>query len=584
MNPNQPPSELRKAILAEWPLLRKAILFGLVTNLLVLAPTLYMMEVYDRVVNSRSEMTLAMLTLLVVFVYVVMEVLEWVRHGLLHEVGQQVDERLGERVFDSVFDANLKGAIGLGLQPLNDLKTLRDFSGSPAVVALMDAPIAFVFIFVLFLIHPILGATSLAAAVVQVIVAYLTERSTQPTLTAANRAASSALQFAGNTLRNAPVIEAMGMMGNLHGHWLKRQNDLLINQAQASDSAGGYSAIAKAVQLSVGSLMLGLGCWLTIKGQFGSSGGMMIVASVLGGRVLAPLVQVIGTWKLVVSARDAYARLDKHLATFPARKPGMPLPPPKGQLNVEALTAGAPGSMVPIVKAINFGLPAGASLGVVGPSASGKSTLARLMVGIWPALSGKVRLDGVDIHPWNKAELGPHIGYLPQDVELFEGTLADNIARFGPLDMARIEAAARAVGLHELILSLPEGYATNIGDEGAILSGGQRQRVGLARAIYGHPRLVVLDEPNSSLDEAGERLLVGVLQALTAQGTTVVVITHRMNVLSALNNLLVLQDGAVRAIGPRDEVLKSLMPKPPAVPGPATAAAAPATAPAAQPA
>lgn len=570
MNPNQAPSELRSAVLAEWPLLRKAVLFGLVTNLLVLAPTLYMMEVYDRVVNSRSMMTLAMLTLLVIFVYVVMEVLEWVRHGLLHEVGQKVDEQLGERVFDSVFDANLKGAIGLGLQPLNDLKTLRDFSGSPAVVALMDAPMAAVFIFVLFLIHPVLGATSLAAAVVQVIVAYLTERNTQPQLLAANRAASSALQFAGNTLRNAPVVEAMGMMAPLHGHWLKRQNDLLLNQAQASDSAGGYSAIAKAVQLSVGSLMLGLSCWLLIKGQFGSSGGMMIVASVLGGRILAPLVQLIGSWKLLVGARDAYARLDKHLSTFPARQPGMPLPPPKGQLNVETLTAGAPGSMVPIVKAINFSLPAGATLGVVGPSASGKSTLARLMVGIWPALSGKVRLDGVDIHPWNKAELGPHIGYLPQDVELFEGTLADNIARFGPVDVNKVEAAARAVGLHELILALPEGYATNIGDEGAILSGGQRQRVGLARAIYGHPRLVVLDEPNSSLDEAGERLLVGVLLTLKQGGATVVVVTHRMNVLSALDNLVVLQDGAVRAIGPRDEVLKSLAAKPAAVAGPAT--------------
>lgn len=581
MNPQQTHSELRTAFANEWPLARKAVLFGLVTNLLVLAPTLYMMEVYDRVVNSRSEMTLAMLTLLVIFVYVVMETLEWVRHGLLHELGQRVDEQLSERVFDSVFEANLRGSGNLGIQPLNDLKTLRDFAASPAITALMDAPIAFLFIGVLFLIHPVMGATSLAAAVVQVIVAYLTERSTQPQLLAANRAASSALQFAGNTLRNAPVVEAMGMMAPLHGHWIKRQNDMLIHQARASDSAGGYSAIAKMVQLAVGSLMLGIGCWLTIKGVFGNSGGMMIVASVLGGRVLAPLVQVIGTWKLVVGARDAYARLDKHLSAMPPRKAGMPLPPPKGQLNVETLTAGAPGSMVPIIKAVNFGLPAGASLGVVGPSASGKTTLTRLMVGIWPALSGKVRLDGMDIYPWNKAELGPHIGYLPQEVELFEGTLADNIARFGPTDMAQVESAARAVGLHELILALPEGYATNIGDEGTTLSGGQRQRVGLARAIYGRPRLVVLDEPNSSLDEAGEQLLVGVLQALKRDGSTVVVVTHRMNVLSALDNLLVLQDGAVRAIGARDEVLKSLMPKPPAAATPAitqapTAAAQPA--------
>jgi ATP-binding cassette subfamily C exporter for protease/lipase len=306
------------------------------------------------------------------------------------------------------------------------------------------------------------------------------------------------------------------------------------------------------------SLLLGAGCWLTIKGEFPGAGGMMIVASALGGRILAPIVQVIAMWKQVVNARDAYGRLDRLLQAVPARTTGMPLPPPRGTLSVEGAVAGAPGSPTPIIRGVSFLLPAGEVLAVVGPSASGKSTLARLMVGIWPTAAGKVRLDGADVFSWNKAELGPHIGYLPQEVELFDGTLAENIARFGEIDMGKVEAAARAVGVHDAILALPQGYDTRIGDDGCFLSGGQRQRVGLARAIYGNPRFVVLDEPNSSLDEAGEIALAQTLRDLKAQDATVVVITHRTSVLAAVDRMLILLDGQVQAYGPRDEVLAAL--------------------------
>jgi ATP-binding cassette subfamily C exporter for protease/lipase len=314
-------------------------------------------------------------------------------------------------------------------------------------------------------------------------------------------------------------------------------------------------------------LLLGYGCWLTIQGNFPGGAGMVIVVSILGARVLSPMVQVIALWKHVVGAREGYRRLDTLLCAVPKKALGMALPPPRGLLSVEHVTAAAPNSPTAILRGLSFTLPAGKILAVVGASASGKSSLARVLVGVWPTAGGKVRLDGVEVFSWNKKELGPHLGYLPQDVELFKGTLAENIARFGPVDSIKVEAAARAVGVHETILALPNGYATEIGDEGSLLSGGQRQRIGLARAIYGQPRFLVLDEPNSSLDEAGERALIATLQALKAQGTTIVLITHRSNVLGIVDMLLVLADGQVRLSGPRDQVLAALRAdKSPAVP------------------
>lgn len=569
MKPSANLSELKEALLLLKPFVRRALFFSLFTNLLVMAPTVYMLEVYDRVVNSRSTMTLAMLTLLVVGVYVLLELFEWVRAGILHHASLEFDARMNGRVFDVMFEGNLRRIQGVSSQVINDLKTLREFIGSPVVLAIMDVPLSMLYIVVIFMIHPVMGYVAMAGALLQVGLAYLTERNTQPPLTKANRSAIAAQNYANGTLRNAQVIEAMGMLKHIHGRWMKKQKEFLAEQANASDLAGANMAVSKFLQMTQASLLLGVGCWLLIKGDFPGGGGLMLVASILGGRVLAPISQVIGMWKQVVNARDAYGRLDKLLQNVPIREPGMSLPPPKGVLSVEAVMAAAPGTQLPIIRGASFVVPAGEAVAIVGPSASGKSTLARLMVGVWPTLAGKVRLDGVDVFPWNKGELGPHIGYLPQGVELFDGTLAENIARFGEVDMAKVEASAKAVGVHEVIMALPQGYDTRIGDDGCFLSGGQRQRVGLARAIYGNPRFVVLDEPNSSLDEAGERALVETLLALKAQGTTIVVITHRTSVLAAVDRMLVLRDGQVQAYGPRDEVLaalqKAAQPAPPVV-------------------
>lgn len=562
-------SELKESLLLLKPFVRRALFFSLFTNLLVMAPTVYMLEVYDRVVNSRSTMTLAMLTLLIIGLYVLLELFEWVRAQVLHHASLGFDARMNGRAFDAMFEANLRRIPGGSSQVINDLKTLREFVGSPAVLAVMDVPLSMLYVVVIFMIHPVMGYVAIAGALLQVGLAYLTERNTQPPLTKANRSAIDAQNYANGTLRNAQVIEAMGMLKHIHGRWMKKQKEFLSQQANASDLAGANMAVSKFLQMTQASLLLGVGCWLLIKGDFPGGGGMMLVASILGGRVLAPISQVIGMWKQVVNARDAYGRLDQLLQSVPAREPGMPLPPPKGMLSVEAVMAGAPGSPAAIIRGASFVVPAGEAVAIVGPSASGKSTLARLMVGVWPTAAGKVRLDGVDVFPWNKSELGPHIGYLPQGVELFDGTLAENIARFGEVEMAKVEAAAKAVGVHEVIVALPQGYDTRIGDDGCFLSGGQRQRVGLARAVYGNPRFVVLDEPNSSLDEAGEKALVETLLALKSQGTTIVVITHRTSVLAAVDRMLVLRDGQVQAYGPRDEVLAALrsaaQPAPPAV-------------------
>lgn len=558
MNPANNNSELRKALDELTPYFKRTLFFSFFTNLLVMAPTLYMLEVYDRVVNSRSHMTLVMLTLLVVGCYVLMELLEWVRTGIMQQAGLKFDAHMSERVFNTVFEANLRRIPGATSQVLGDLKSVRDFLSSPAMTAIMDVPLALLYILVIFMINTTMGVMSIVGALLSVGLAYFTERDTQPPLTAANRSAIAAQNYASNSLRNAQVIEAMGMQTSIHSLWMKRQKEFLFMQALASDHAGGYSASSKFVQMALSSLLLGAGCWLSVLGQFSMGGGMMIVASTLGGRVLSPIAQLIGMWKHVVNARDAYGRLDKLLQAVPPKPPSMALPAPKGLLSVEGVVAGAPGSPAAIIRGVSFVVPAGQVVAIVGPSASGKTTLARLMVGVWPAANGKVRLDGVDIFPWNKAELGPHIGYLPQNVELFDGTLAENIARFSHVDMAQVEAAARAVGLHETILELPQGYETSIGDDGCFLSGGQRQRVGLARAIYGNPRFVVLDEPNSSLDEAGEQALVRTLIALKTGGTTIIVITHRTSVLAAVDLMLILQDGQVKAYGPRDEVLAAL--------------------------
>ena len=570
MKPQTPPSELSLALDTIRQAIVRAALFSMIISFMALAPTVYMLEVYDRVVNSRSGMTLAMLTLMIVGAYAVMEILEKVRGALLRAAGVALDEKLSKRVYDAMFQGFLKRQVGGSMQVLNDLRLIREFLPNPALLAVMEAPVALLALALIFAINPLLGWSAVVGALAQLGVAWMTEKATRKPLMEANRSAVGAQQMAESSLRNAHVMESMGMLDAVHARWNKRQQEFLAYQAQASEGAGLWTAMSKLVQQVMGSLLLGLGAWLLLGNALNGGAGMMIIGSVLGGRVLAPLAQLVSQWSAVVNVRAAWERLEGLLAQMPAKPKNMSLPAPKGVLTVESLMAGAPGHPVAIVRGVQFGLNPGEVLAVVGPSASGKTTLARLLVGLWPAMSGKVRLDGADIHTWDKAELGPYLGYLPQGVELLEGTLAENIARFGDVDMVQVEAAARLVGLHDLIMALPQGYNSPIGRDGAVLSGGQRQRVGLARALYGKPVFVVLDEPNSSLDEAGDAALANAIASLKQLGTTFVVMTHRTSVLGVADKMLLMRDGAQQAFGPRDEVLAALQqarqPAVPAVP------------------
>ena len=558
MNPNKPASPLREALGDLSPYFRRAAWLSVIASLLVLAPSAYMLEVYDRVVNSRSHMTLWMLTLLVVGVFVVMEVLDWARSQLMHEASIELDRRLSARIFNAIFEANLKRLPGGTAQPMTDFRTVREFLNTPVLIACMEAPVSLVFLALIFAMSPVLGWSAVAAAILQTFIAWLNQRSTQPPLLAANRTSFAAQQYADGSLRNAQVIESMGMLRDIHRRWMEKQREFLKLQAQASDAGGAFQAVSKLLQNTTGSLLLGLGAWLVLRNELNGGSAMMIIASVLGGRVLAPLVQIVSQWQAVVNVRESWSRLDQLLTALPARTPGMSLPAPKGALLVESLIASAPGTTVQILKGVGFELKPGEVLAVVGPSASGKTTLARLLAGFWPAISGKVRLDGVDVFTWDKTELGPHVGYLPQGIELFDGTLAENIARFGNVDPAKVEAAARAVGLHDTIMALPKGYDSPVGREGAMLSGGQRQRVGLARAIYDDPVFVVLDEPNSSLDESGDAALASAIAQLKSRGTTFVIMTHRTSVLAVADKMLILHEGQNRAFGARDDVLAAL--------------------------
>ena len=573
MNPAKNTSELRQAMGELKPYVVRAAWLSLVASLLVLMPSAYMLEVYDRVVNSRSHMTLAMLTLLVLVMFVVMEVLDWARGQLMHQASLALDQSLSKRIFNAIFEANRKRVAGGTAQPMNDFRTVREFLNNPVLIACMEAPVSLVFLVLIFAMSPMLGWSAVVAAILQTFIAWLNQRSTQPPLLAANRSAIAAQQYADGSLRNAQVIESMGMLRDIHRRWMEKQREFLNLQATASDAGGAFQAASKFLQNVTSSMLLGLGAWLLLRNELNGGSAMMIIASVLGGRVLAPLVQIVTQWQGVVNVRDAWSRLDQLLSALPVRAPTMALPVPHGSLTVEALVAAAPGSQLPILRGVAFALNAGEVLAVVGPSASGKTTLARLLVGLWPAASGKVRLDGVDVFTWDKSELGPHLGYLPQGVELFDGTLAENIARFGAVEMHKVEAAARAVGLHETILALPQGYDSPVGREGAMLSGGQRQRVGLARALYGDPMFVVLDEPNSSLDEAGDAALASAILQLKARGTTLVIMTHRASVLAVADKMLVLQEGQTRAFGPRDEVLAALAKASAQAQNPAAAAA-----------
>jgi ATP-binding cassette subfamily C protein EexD len=531
--------------------------FSLFINALMLVPTFYMLQVYGRVVTGGSLTTLAMLTIILTFLLVTMGLLEWVRSRIMVRVSTRLDVLLGRDVYRASFKRALdSGGQDASAQPLSDLTGLRQFMSGNGLFAFFDAPWLPIYIAVLFLFHPWYGWTAIGCALILLALAWINEQSTGKVLAEANKESIGATLQTNKNLRNAEVIESMGMLDSLMSRWSLRHKKVLQLQSRASDRSGIITSISKTFRLLVQSLILGLGAYLAVSHEINP--GLVIAGSVLLGRALAPLDLMIGSWKGFIAARSQYARLNGILDQLKAEPERMPLPAPIGHVTVENLTLGAPGAKTAIIKGIGFNAPAGAMIGVVGPSASGKSTLAKALVGVWKPQHGVVRLDTADIANWDKSQLGPHLGYLPQDIELFEGTISDNIARFGVVDPDKVVLAARTASVHEMILMLPDGYDTVIGEGGINLSGGQRQRIGLARAIYGSPRLIVLDEPNAHLDEVGERALALALQQLKLTGATVFVIAHRTSILAQLDRLLVMNAGTISLYGPRDQVLAQL--------------------------
>jgi ATP-binding cassette subfamily C exporter for protease/lipase len=540
--------------------LKHAVFLSFFLNMLVLAPTWYMLQVYDRVLSSKNYHTLLMLTVLVFFLYLIMEVLDWIRARIMFNASKIFCEDIKLRIFNAVFKSKLKNSNDLTNLVFSDMQTLQDAIASPGLMMLMDLPFAILILILIYLINVAMGAFATVGLILLCGLAIYNRQVVQPPLTAAGKSANEAMSYANSVIKNSQVIESMGMFKFVHQRWSEKQLKFLQLQATASDSAGINSSLSKLIQTMQGSLLLGLGCWLTLNGDVFLGGGMMLVGSILGGRVLAPLVGIISYWRSLGNAIDSFKRINELLKLYPEKPATMALPAPLGNLSVESVVAGAPNNQAPIIKGINFKLTAGQSLAIIGPSASGKTSLARLITGIWPAMNGKVRLDGADLYQWDKDQLGPYVGYLPQDIELFDGSLAENIARFGDVDIEKVKEAIRVVGLQEFVEGLEHGLDSQLGEEGAFLSGGQRQRVAFARAIYGMPKFVVLDEPNSSLDEAGDIALYSALNYLKANGTTVVVITHRSQILSMMDMIMILVEGQIKSFGPRDEVLAILNP------------------------
>ncbi len=534
-----------------------AAIFSASINLLMLTPIIYMLQVYDRVVSSGSMSTLTMLTLLMVALLAASGGFEWVRSRILISANIRLEDKLRDTVSRVAFKHTLlSGKADEGNLAMNDLLGLRQFVTGPGVFAFMDAPWVPIYIFVMFLFHPYFAYAAMIAAGIMVGFAILTQKATGESLEKANLLSQKAnLSFIGK-LRNAEVMEGMGMEANVR----KKTNSLFnlasVEQSVASSKAGAITALSKSFRMIAQSLLLGLGAYLALVQEI--SPGMMIAGSLLLGRALAPIDLMVGTWKNFVTARNQFFRLQTNLKKLPPNPERMDLPSPSGALSVENIIVIPPGSQAACVKGIAFSLNAGEILGVIGPSAAGKTSLVRAILGVWPLRSGTVRLDGADISQWDREALGPHLGYLPQDIELFDGSIAENICRFSQPNSDKIIKAAKTSGIHEMLLRLPNGYDTIIGPNFGALSAGQRQRLGLARAIYDSPKLVILDEPNSNLDDQGERELQAAIKQVKEQGSTVIVVTHRTSILGLVDKILLMREGLVADFGERNQVLEAL--------------------------
>lgn len=532
---------------------RYAFFFSMFVNLLQLTFPIYMLQVYDRVLTSYSLATLAVITVAAIMALTVMALLSWIRSRLLVRAGIEFDHMLSR----TVLKQNLQNAgAPAGAPPhegtLRDVQTLRNFLGGNAVFAFFDLPWMPIYFALIFILHPYLGYFSMAGGVVVLILGVLTERLTRKRLDAATQLNTHSASFTSVAMRNASIVRSMGMIGNVTTRWGK-VNDLVIRlQTRASRSAGLLQAISRSLRMGLQVGIYAVGAYLAVTHE--STAGIMIASSIVMGRALAPIDQAMATYKQSLEARSSYRRLKK-LLDIPPVPPNMELPEPTGQIEAENLYFVA--AQHPIIKGVTFRMPAGQSLAIIGPSAAGKSTLCKLLLNIWQPTNGKVRLDRAEIGSWDSEKLGPFLGYLPQDVELFAGTVAENIARMGDVEPEKVIKAARMAGVHSMILALPKGYDTQIGDFGAALSGGQRQRIGLARALYGDPRLIVLDEPNSNLDEEGEASLARAVASLRKKATLILV-THKPHILSQVDNIMVMQDGQIAFSGARDEILAKL--------------------------
>lgn len=533
--------------------------FSCLINILMLTGPLFMLQVYDRVLSSRSVPTLIALAVLVAALYMFQGVLDAIRGRVLLRIGRSLDAFLSTRVYDAVVELPLRTrGQGDGLQPIRDLDQVRSFLSSPGPAAFFDLPWMPIYIAVCFLFHLWIGVAASIGAVILFTLTLVTELLTRDPARASAEHSTRRLALAAASRRNAEVLRALGMGPRLAARWKAANQDYQHAQAKAADLVGALGATSRVFRMLLQSLVLGLAAYLVILQEI--SAGVIIAAAILTSRALAPVEQTIAHWRSFASARQSWHRLEDLLTKLEGATPPLALPSPKASLDVQSVYGAAPGDRRLVVQDVSFSLQAGDGLGVIGPSAAGKSSLARLLVGVWQPVRGKVRLDGAALEQWAPEDLGAHIGYLPQDVELFDGTVAENIARFDPeMQPEDVIAAAKAADVHELILSLPNGYETEIGEDGTALSAGQRQRVALARALFGDPFLVVLDEPNSNLDTDGEQALSNAMLGVRQRGGIVVVIAHRPSALAAVDQVLVMAKGLQQALGPKEEVLRKVL-------------------------
>lgn len=531
-------------------------LFSLFINIIMLAPPLYMLQVYDRVMASRSHETLLLLTLILSWMLIVMGVLEFVRSRMMVRLANRFDQQLHQRLYNSIMKMTLTSAESPGARPLEDLSSIRQFLSGNGAFAFFDTPWVPIYIGILFLFDPLFGWMAVFAAGVLLILTISNEFSTRKLQSNAGMHQEKARKSLDDQIAHAEVLKSMGMQNVMGQRWQSIHNEQIKSQSSLSDRSGIWTNLSKSLRLLFQSLMLGLGAWLAINGHI--TAGMVIAGSIILGRALSPIDQMIGAWKSFINARAAYSRLEELMTTVKPDNKRLSLPAPKGELNVDKVVLIPPGSNTPALRGISFSLKPGETLGIIGNSAAGKSSLVRAILGLWPLANGSVRLDGAEIEQWNPEELGPHIGYLPQEVQLFEGTVAQNIARFKEGDERHIIKAAQVAGVDKMIRSLPDGYNTMIGPEGITLSGGQRQRIGLARAVYKKPRLVVLDEPNSNLDREGENALSQACFYMKQKGITLIIVSHRSGILRHMDKLLVIENGQQQLLGPREAVLQHM--------------------------